>query len=138
MSCTYTDNQIVEQRLECLPSPLTRSCYARDVSRLRKHTHKPLIQIKLDDLLSFAQSLSEAGLAPISRARTLAAVKSLFGFCRRMAYIESDPAIALRLPRYERRLAEEDDRRRRRRALAVRGRRRAAIAHWWPCYISAA
>jgi site-specific recombinase XerD len=36
----------------------------------------------------------------------LAAVKSLFGFCRRMAYIESDPAIALPPPRYESRLAE--------------------------------
>jgi len=27
MSCTYTDNQIVEQWLECQPSALTRSCY---------------------------------------------------------------------------------------------------------------
>jgi hypothetical protein len=38
MSCTYTDNQIVEQWLECQPSALTRSCYARDVSRLRAYT----------------------------------------------------------------------------------------------------
>jgi hypothetical protein len=30
MSCTYTDNQIVDQWLECQPSPLTRSCYARE------------------------------------------------------------------------------------------------------------
>jgi integrase/recombinase XerD len=73
---------------------------------LRAHTTKPLNQIGVGDLVSFSQSLSEAGLAPISRARTLAAVKSLFGFCRRMAYIETDPAIALPLPRYESRLAE--------------------------------
>jgi len=73
---------------------------------LRAHTHKPLNQTSLGDLLSFAQSLSEAGLAPISRARTLAAVKSLFGFCRPITYIETDPAIALPLPRYESRLAE--------------------------------
>jgi site-specific recombinase XerD len=71
---------------------------------LRAHTRKRLNQISLGDLLSFAQSLSEAGLAPISRARMLAAVKSLFGFCRRMAYIETDPAFALPLPRYESRL----------------------------------
>ena len=73
---------------------------------MRTHTHKPLNQVRLGDLLSFAQSLSEAGLAPISRVRTLAAVKSLFGFCRRMGCIESDLAIALPLPRYEGRLAE--------------------------------
>jgi integrase/recombinase XerD len=106
MSCTYTDDQIINQWLECQPSTLTRSCYARDVKRLRTHTNKPLNQMRLGDLLSFAQSLSEAGLAPISRARTLAAVKSLFRFCQRMAYIESNPAIALPLPRYESRLAE--------------------------------
>jgi hypothetical protein len=88
MSCAYTDNQIVEQWLECQPSPLTRSCYARDVSRLRAHTRKPLNQISLGDLLSFARSLSKAVLAPISRARTLAAVKTSFpilpadGLCR--------------------------------------------------------
>ena len=120
MSCTYTDNQIVERWLDCQPSPLTRSRYARDVRRLRAHTHKPHNQISLGDLLSFAQSLSEASLAPISRARTLAAVKNLFGFCRWMAYIESDPAIALPLPRYEK-TRGKDDRRGRCRALAVRG-----------------
>jgi site-specific recombinase XerC len=73
---------------------------------LRAHTAKPLNQISVGDLISFTQSLSEAGLAPISRARTLAAVKSLFGFCRRMSHIESNPAIALPLPRYESQLAE--------------------------------
>ncbi len=35
------------------------------------------------------------GLAPISRARTLAAVKSLFGFCQRMRYVASNPAAEL-------------------------------------------
>ena len=49
---------------------LTRSCYARDVNRLRTHAHQPLNQISVGDLLSFAQSLSEAGLAPISHARS--------------------------------------------------------------------
>jgi len=73
---------------------------------LRAHTRKPLNQVSVGDLISFAQSLIEASLAPISRARMLAAVKSLFGFCRRMSYIESNPAIALPLPRYESRLAE--------------------------------
>src|SRR5215469_6731093 len=121
MSCTYTDNQIVERWLDCQPSPLTCSCYARDVRRLRAHTHKPLNQISLGDLLSFAQSLSEASPAPISRARTLAAVKNLFAFCRRMAYIESDPAICIAAAALPEPTRGKDDRRGRCRALAVRG-----------------
>ena len=47
------------------------------------------------------QSLVAAGLAPISRARTLAAIKSLFGFCKRMRFIAVNPAAELPLPRYE-------------------------------------
>ena len=77
---------------------------------------KPLNRLTLGDLQSFAQSLVEDGLAPISRARTLAAVKSLFGFCQRMRYVPGNPAAELVLPCYEKRLAErivgEDDVRR--------------------------
>lgn len=60
----------------------------------------------MGDLQSFAQSLVQAGLAPISQARTLAAVKSLFGFCLRMRYVPANPAAELALPCYEKRLAE--------------------------------
>ena len=48
----------------------------------------------------------EAGLAPVSRLRTLAAVRSLFGFCQRMRYLLANPAAELALPAYESRLAE--------------------------------
>ena len=60
----------------------------------------------MGDLQSFAQSLVVSGLAPISRVRTLAAVKSLFGFCQRMRYVSGNPAAELVLPCYEKRLAE--------------------------------
>ena len=40
------------------------------------------------------------------RARTIAAVKSLFGFCQRMRYVSANAAAELPLPRYENRLAE--------------------------------
>jgi integrase/recombinase XerD len=46
------------------------------------------------------------GLAPVSRVRTLAAVKSLFRFCCRMRYLKVNPAAELGLPAYEKRLAE--------------------------------
>jgi site-specific recombinase XerD len=67
-------------------------------------------------LQAFAASLIAVGLAPVSRVRVLAAVKSLFGFAFRMRHIPANPAAELTLPRYEIRLAErilgEDDVRR--------------------------
>ncbi len=60
----------------------------------------------MGDLQGFAQSLIQAGLAPISRARTLAAIKSLFGFSQRMRYVPANAAAELSLPCYEKRLAE--------------------------------
>ena len=67
-------------------------CYRIDSERLLKHAKKPLSRITLADLQSFAQFLASLGLAPISRVRTLAAVKSLFGFCHRMRYLPVNPS----------------------------------------------
>src|SRR5713226_8472779 len=116
MTTRYNDAQILELWLDRQPSQHTRGCYQRDSARLLAHARKPLVRITLDDLQSFSRSLIALGLAPISRARTLAAVKSLFGFCYRMRYLPANPAAELPLPRYENRLAErilgEDDVRR--------------------------
>jgi len=100
------DSKIVNQWLERWPSPHTRSCYRRDADRLFAHVRKPIGRISLVDLQSFAQSLIECGLAPISRARIIAAAKSLFSFCVRMQHLGSNPATELILPAYEKRLAE--------------------------------
>ncbi len=105
-SMRYSDTQIIELWLQSQASPLTRACYRRDVNRLLAHARKPLSRIGLTELQAFAQSLIDAGLAPVSRARTLAAVRSLFGFCHRMRFIDVNPAAELPLPRYEGRLAE--------------------------------
>ena len=100
------DSHIIELWLQRQASPHTRGCYGRDVARLLAHVPKPLNQITLGDLQGFAQSLIQDGLAPISRVRTLAAIKSLFGFCHRMRYVTANPAAELALPCYENRLAE--------------------------------
>jgi len=68
--------------------------------------NKPLIDIGLGDLQDFDESLIADGLAPVSRMRTLAAVKSLFSFCCRTRYLPANPATELTLPPYEQRLAE--------------------------------
>jgi integrase/recombinase XerD len=98
------DSEIIELWLTSQPSPHTRSCYQRDIDRLSAFTGKPIGKLKLGDLQRFAQSL--AGLAPISRGRTIAAIRSLFRFCQRRRFLPDNPATELVLPRYERRLAE--------------------------------
>jgi integrase/recombinase XerD len=104
---TFTrDAQIIELCLEKQPSSHIRGCYERDSRRLLNHVNKSLARITLADLQSFAQSLIVEGLAPISRLRTIAAVKSLFGFCCRMRYLPTNPSAELALPSYEKRLAE--------------------------------
>src|SRR5882724_5179837 len=58
-------------------SPHTRSCYRRDADRLLAYAGKPLNAIGLGDLQDFDQSLVKGGLAPVSRVRTLAAIRCL-------------------------------------------------------------
>ena len=100
------DSEMIELWLQRQASAHTRGCYRRDAERVLSYSTKSLKDITLGDLQGFAQSLVDAGLAPISRARTLAAIKSLFGFCQRMSYIARSPAAELVLPSYEIRLAE--------------------------------
>ena len=100
------DAKIIGLWLERQASPLTQSCYRRDSKRLLAFVRKPLNQIELADIQGFSQSLITDGLAPVSRVRTLAATKSLFGFCQRTRYLPANPAEELLLPSYENRLAE--------------------------------
>ena len=100
------DAQIIKLWVENQPSSHTRWCYRHDSEQLLNHAKKPLSRITLADLQSFAQVLTTSGLAPIYRVRTLAAVKSLFGFCHRLRYLAVNPAAELALPAYENRLAE--------------------------------
>src|SRR5689334_22988421 len=101
-----SDAKIVKLWAEKYPNANTRYCYFLDSQRLLNYAKKPLSRITLADLQAFAASLTSLGLAPISRVRVLAAVKSLFGFCHRMRHIAANPAAELSLPRYEIRLAE--------------------------------
>ena len=49
-STTSKNSQIISLWLELQASPLTRSCYQRDIDRLLAHTAKPLARIGLGDL----------------------------------------------------------------------------------------
>lgn len=86
-------------------SPSTVRAYRSDVKRLLAFVPKPLSQIGLADIQSFADSL-DGKLAPASKHRCLSAVKSLFAFGHRVGYLRFDVAAPLRLPVLRDRLAE--------------------------------
>jgi site-specific recombinase XerD len=85
-------------------SPHTQRAYGADIARFRHGAGKPLCQVSLSDLQTFADSLGD--LAPASRYRTLAAVKSLLAFAHRIGFLPFDVGRPLRLPAVRNRLAE--------------------------------
>jgi integrase/recombinase XerD len=82
----------------------TAAAYQWEINRFLTFAARPLHQVTLADVQSFADSL--ASLAPASRARALASVKSLFAFGHRLGYLSFDVARPLRLPPIRSRLAE--------------------------------
>ena len=77
----------------------TRRAYERDIHRLFRFAAKPLDQLTALDLARFADHLLGSGLAPISRARTLTAVRSLLRFGYRSGVLAIDIADKVQLPR---------------------------------------
>lgn len=76
----------------------TVKVYLLAIADLQRSTGgKPFAAVTLADLQEHADGL--APLAPATRAKRLAAVKSLFGFAAKLGYLQVDPARALRLPR---------------------------------------
>lgn len=73
----------------------TRSAYAGDVARFLSHSGKTITTTTLPDLQAWAQSM--AGLADATRARRLAAVKSLLAFATRMGALQLNPGVALKI-----------------------------------------
>src|SRR6185437_13724419 len=71
------EEQLVGLWLRQQPSENTRGAYARDVRRLFQFVEKSLDRLTALDLILFSDHLLSTGLAPISRARTLTAVRSL-------------------------------------------------------------
>ena len=85
--------------------PATRRAYEADAAALLACLGGvPLRQARLADLQAFAASL--ARLAPASRARRLAAAKSLFTFGHRTGLLPTDVARPLHLPKVKNVLAE--------------------------------
>jgi len=83
---------------------LTVQAYRADVSAFLFLTGKRLAQVSLGEFQRWDESLAE--LAPATRRRKLAAVKSLLGFAHRIGYLAFDVGRPLRLPALKETLAE--------------------------------
>ncbi|SRR5579883_946342 len=84
----------------------TQRAYRRDIARFRESVKKPLTEVTLGDVQDFARDLEDRALAPASRARTLAALKSLLSFGHRIGMLAVDVGRPLRLPPRKDTLAE--------------------------------
>lgn len=100
---TATDERIVDLWLHGR-SPHTQRAYRADIARFLTFVATPLATLTLGDVQAFADSLE--GLAPSSRARTLAAIKSLLAFGQRTGYLPLNVGAAVKLPPRKDTLAE--------------------------------
>lgn len=91
-----SDERLIALWLDGRPET-TRRAYARDASSFMLYAGVPIQAVTLGHLQAYAHSIEH--LAPASRARKLASLKSLFGFAHRLGYVPFDAARPLRLPK---------------------------------------
>jgi integrase/recombinase XerD len=84
-------------------SPHTQRAYRADSDRFLAFVARPLTTVSLGDIQAFADSLTGK---PSSRARTLAAVKSLLAFGQRTGYLPLNVGAAVKLPATKNTLTE--------------------------------
>jgi integrase/recombinase XerD len=100
-----TDARLIELWLHDRPRTTTRAYRSESVLFLEA-VGKPIREVMLEDLQRYKDTLSASDLAPATRARRLASVKSLFAFAHRIGYLPFDIGRAVRLPKVRSILAE--------------------------------
>lgn len=97
------DRQVIAMWLH-EKSDNTRKAYARDIEKLTGFIDKPLGAVTLGDVQGFSDSLNI--FAPATKARAMAAVKSLFAFAHRIGYLRYDVSAPIKLPKIKNKLSE--------------------------------
>ena len=88
-------------KLERNMSPNTLEAYQRDLEKLLtclKGMDKPLLDVKLEDLQTFAARLHDIGVGPRSQCRILSGVRSFFHYLVVDGYRDDDPTELLESP----------------------------------------
>jgi site-specific recombinase XerD len=100
-----SDELLIRRWLGSKPSPQTRIAYDSDIRQFRKWFARPLGQASVDDLQAYVAELGEH-LSPITVARRISSLRSLFAFAHGTGYLRFNPALAVPLPRVEDTLVE--------------------------------
>jgi len=100
-----SDEQIIDMWLHGR-SLQTQRAYAREVRGFLGYVGVGLRSVSLGMLQGWADNPDLASLAPASRARAIAAVKSVFAFGHRLGYLPFDVAAPLRSPKLKDTLSE--------------------------------
>ncbi len=98
-----TDEQLTQLWLHGR-SPNTLEAYTLDLRRFRTFVGKPLRQVKLRDVQAYSDTLKP--MAPATKGRMLAVVKSLFTFGSKLGYLAFNVAAAVKVPTAKNTLAE--------------------------------
>ena len=98
-----TDEQLIHLWLHGRPEN-TRRAYMLDVIKFREHARKPLRAATVGDVQAFGDTLNH--LSDATKARRLAAVKSLLSFGHRIGYLPFDVGKPVRTPKLKDDLAE--------------------------------
>ena len=98
------DKQVVVMWLH-EKSKNTQDAYIQDIKKFLDFTgKKPFKEVTIGDIQAFADSLN--AYAPATKARALAAVKSLFAFAHRIGYLRFDVSAPIKLPKVKETLGE--------------------------------
>src|SRR5262249_53866672 len=85
------DERIIELWLQTKSSAATREAYARDVADFQNcAADKTLRDLQLDEILAYSRKMERDELAPRTRRRKIAAVKSLLKFAYKLDYLPID------------------------------------------------
>lgn len=82
----------------------SKRAYRVDIARFRGVVSKPLAHVTVQDLAQFERTLS--AMAPATKRRTLATVKSLLSFAQRSGYVPFNASAAIRTKRSKNTIAE--------------------------------
>ncbi|MBV8883587.1 MAG: site-specific integrase [Chroococcidiopsidaceae cyanobacterium CP_BM_RX_35] len=88
-------------------SPHTQRCYRREALKFLVMLGKPLELVTLADVQAYVTVLEQSSLAASSRARAIAAIKSLFSFAyHKTGLLKANPAGPVTAPKVKDALAE--------------------------------
>lgn len=77
----------------------TFRAYRKSIQDFLLYVRKPIRQITIGEILGYQHELIQRGLAPATQARMISAVRSLFGWAKKLGYVEFDPAAVSEIPR---------------------------------------